>query len=65
MRSARVRAALEDVSAVGEVSRVRVARLVGDTPITSSEELEIALKRIGNAVEEALGEPQTKQVYLE
>lgn len=65
MRSKRVRAALAEVSAASEVSRVRVAPLVGDTPITSSEELEIALKRIGTAVEEALGDPKTKQVYLE
>lgn len=65
MRSARVRPALEEVSASGEVARVKVAPLVGDTPITSSEELEIALKRIGDAVEEALGDPRKKQVYLE
>lgn len=62
--SGRVRTVLEELGAVGEIARVRVAPLMGDVPITSEEELEVALKRVRDAVEAELGAGK-KQVYLE
>lgn len=62
--SARVRVVLEELSAVGEIARVQVAPLMGDLPITSEEELDVALKRVRDAVEDELGAGK-KQVYLE
>lgn len=64
IRATRSRTALEELSAVGEIGRVRVAALIGETPITGTEELEVALKRIREAVEEELGAGK-KQVYLQ
>ena len=53
---------LEDIQATGDLVRIAVTELITD-PITSEPELEVALKRIGDAAQDQLADG--KQVKLQ
>ncbi len=63
-RAASTARVLEELQAAGNLARIRVLDLVSE-PITSEEELDVALKRIRQAALAELEPPDPKQVRLQ